>query len=96
MDRASVEASYSGLPGSFEWIDDSTLTYAPGEAPPPDSGFELTFGTRARAANGMALVEPVTLSYRTVGALRLSQALPEGGATAVDPSSAVVAALTAP
>ncbi len=96
MDRASVEAAFSGLSGTFNWIDDSTLIFTPDEPAPPATELNVSLGTGARATNGMALTEPISLVYQTVGYLRLSQALPEDGATAVDPTSAVVAAFNRP
>ena len=96
MDRASVEESVGGVPGSFQWSDDSTLTFTPDKPFAPDTQVRLTIDESARAANGLSLPEPVELVYQAAGFLRLTQRLPEPNARAVDPSSAVVASFNRP
>lgn len=96
MDRSSVEAAFSGLSGGFDWIDDSTMVFSPFNPLSPASQINLQFDTQAQASNGLPLVEPVNLTYQTVGHLHLTQALPEDGATSVNPSSAVIATFNRP
>jgi uncharacterized protein YfaS (alpha-2-macroglobulin family) len=99
MDRSSVEAALEEQPsmgGSFSWVDDATVTYKPGAALEPDSELTLSLNTGARSAGGLALIQPVSLNYRTAGYLNLTQSLPEPGANEVDPASAVVAAFNHP
>jgi uncharacterized protein YfaS (alpha-2-macroglobulin family) len=96
MDRASVEAAFSGLSGRFNWIDDATLIFSPDATLSPATQINLQIDTQAQASNGLSLVEPVSLVFQSVGYLRLAQNLPENGSTAVDPSSAVVATFNRP
>ncbi len=99
MDRASVESSLRLRPqvqGAFSWRDDATLVFAPAAPLPPESEISLNLDTSARSAKGLALTQPLSLNFRTVGYLRLAQSLPEPGSTEVDPTSAVVAAFNLP
>ncbi|HLE14775.1 MAG TPA: Ig-like domain-containing protein [Anaerolineales bacterium] len=96
MDRKSVEASFRGIPGTFTWVDDSTLVFTPQESFAPDTEVNLTLDTLVRASNGLLLAEPISLTYQTVGYLQLSQRLPEPETQSVDPSSAIVAAFNRP
>ena len=99
MQRTSVEAALSltpTQPGSFTWQDDATLVFSPSRPLSPQSELVLTLDTGAKATNGLALLQPVSLQYRTAGYLHLAQALPEPGAYDVDPSSAVVVTFNRP
>jgi hypothetical protein len=42
MEHASVEAAFTGLAGSFDWIDAATLTFTPSKPFSPDSELSLT------------------------------------------------------
>ena len=64
MDHASVEESLEGVTGSFQWVDDSTLTFIPDGPFAPQSQVRLTIDEGARAANGLPLAEPVELGAR--------------------------------
>lgn len=99
MRRETVEAALSlqpAVPGQFDWKDDSTLVFQPSQPMTPESEITFTLNTGARAANGLALMQPVNLQYRTAGYLRLTQALPEPGAYDVDPTSAILVAFNRP
>lgn len=99
MDARSVEGSLSGQPilsGKFTWIRENALTFTPDTPFLPGSDLTLSVGANARSKNGLALLNPLTLSYRTVGYLRLTQALPEPGALDVNPTSAIVASFNRP
>ncbi len=99
MERASVEAALTGEPalsGAFAWTDDATLIFTPANPWPLETELAITLGTGARAANGLTLLEPVTLEYTTAGYLRLTQNLPEANAAEVDPTSAIVASFNYP
>src|SRR5574341_2118106 len=84
------------LSGKLTWRDDATLVIAPAEPLAPESQVTLNLEQGARSRRGLSLTDPVSLSFRTVGYLRLSQALPEKDAADVDPSSAVVANFNRP
>lgn len=99
MDRPSVEAALSGEPeltGSFHWLDDASVSFTPSGPWLPDTELTITVGETAQALNGLTMQEPVSLAYKTVGYLKLTQSLPEGGTFDVDPTSAIVAAFNRP
>jgi len=96
VEHASVEAAFTGLAGSFNWLDAATLTFTPSKPFSPDSEINLTLDDSIKAANGLSLGKPIHLTYQTVGYLSIAQQLPEPGAKAVDPSSAIVAAFNRP
>ncbi|RPJ37316.1 MAG: hypothetical protein EHM21_18185, partial [Chloroflexi bacterium] len=99
MQRPSVEAAFQSQPdaaGRFEWLDDATLRYVPGNPAGAESAIHLTIGTGAKAANGLALVKPVQVSYQAAGFLRLTERLPLPDAVDVNPSSAVVVTFNRP
>jgi uncharacterized protein YfaS (alpha-2-macroglobulin family) len=99
MQHASVEGAVAGEPalsGSFDWRDDSTLTFTPDTPLLPDTSVTINITTTAQSAKGMALLRPISLSYTTSGYLNLVQSLPEADASDVDPTSAVVAAFNQP
>ncbi|MBP1694685.1 MAG: hypothetical protein H6Q37_2568, partial [Chloroflexi bacterium] len=99
MNRTSVEAAlkaHAFLISNLVWSDDATLTINPGQELPPGATLGIQLDTQARAANGLELREPISLTYQTVGYLDLAQRLPEPGTIDANPSSAVVAAFDHP
>jgi hypothetical protein len=99
MDTVSVEAALQidpAIGGELVWPDDATLTYNPDSPLEPDSEIEILIGEQARSANGLAFLQPVSYKYQTAGYLRLTQSLPEPGATEVEPTSAIVTAFNRP
>jgi len=99
MERASVEAGLSTEPIDFEslsWSDDATLTLRAERSLPPGAEITLSLNSSVRAASGLALPQPISLKFQTVGNLRLAQALPEPDRDDVAPDSAVVAAFNRP
>jgi uncharacterized protein YfaS (alpha-2-macroglobulin family) len=104
MQRSSVESAAMLLkPGDphkvstkTNWLDDATLQVIPDQPLAPETAINLSVSTGALSAGGLALTQPISLTYQTTGYLRLSQSLPEPGAQDVDPSSAVVAAFNRP
>jgi len=99
MDRPSVEAAISGDPilsGSFTWLDDSSLTFTPDNPFIPGTSQTFNIDTSAHSAKGMALLEPIQLTYTTIDYLNLVQELPAGGTSDVDPTSAIVASFNQP
>lgn len=99
MERTSVQAAFQSQPqvsGSFEWLDDSTLRFTPEQQPAPNTRLTLTINNTAKAANGLALAQPVQVMYQTPGPLSLTQRLPEPDAVEINPSSAVVVAFNQP
>jgi uncharacterized protein YfaS (alpha-2-macroglobulin family) len=99
MQRTSVEAALTGEPplsGSFNWQDDSTVTFNPDKPLLPGTSQVINIGTNAKSAKGMALLRPISLSYSASPNLTLVQSLPAADSTDVDPTSAVVAAFSQP
>ncbi len=99
MDRASVESALTtDFTGGwlFNWMDDSTLTLTPKSALPADGQVNFTLAVSAKAANGLALLEPLSFSYRVAGPLRVAQVLPAAQAKDVSPDSAVVVSFNQP
>jgi len=99
MQHTSVEAAVTGEPalsGSFAWSDDSTLTFTPDSSLLPETPLTINIATTAQSAKGMALLQPISLSYTTSGYLSVVQSLPANGSNDVDPTSAVVAAFNQP
>ncbi len=98
MDKTSVEAALtSDFAGFlFSWVDEATLALTPQSAYPADGRINFTLAASAKAANGLALPEPLTFSYKTAGPLRVSQVLPAPGAGDVSPDSAIVVSFNQP
>ncbi len=99
MDRATVESALtSDFSGGFNftWADDSILAITPKSALPPNGQVTFTLAVTAKSAAGLALLEPLTFSYQTAGALRVTQVLPASQAVDVSPDSAVVVAFNQP
>ena len=97
MDRNSVEAALYGLPaGSLSWSDDSTLTYTPKQPFETNSEITVAILSSAKAANGLNLSEPVTLTYNTSDMLRAINFLPEPASQDIDPKAAVAVTFNQP
>jgi hypothetical protein len=99
MDRGSVEGALVGHPelsGRLNWLDDATLTFEPDAALPPGTNLTVELGTTALAANGLALQDPVRLSYQTAPQFQAIQLLPEPGTVEADPGSAIVVTFDQP
>lgn len=99
MDRGSVEGALVGQPelsGRFNWVDDSTLVFEPDAALPPSTDLTVELGVTALASNGLAMLEPVFLSYQTAPSFQAIQVLPEPGIVEADPGSAIVATFDQP
>jgi hypothetical protein len=99
MERASVEATLASQlnqPVNFTWLDDSTVVIYISAPLPPETAVNLNLGAEVRSISGMGVSQPVSLNFLTAGLTRLAQTLPERGARAVDPSSAVSVSFNRP
>lgn len=99
MDRPSVEAGLFGQPalsGSFEWLDDSTVTFSPLSPWLPETAVTITVGETAQASNGLSMPGALSFDFVAASYLRLSQSLPTENTVDVDPTSAIVAAFNQP
>lgn len=99
MDRSSVEAALrSQLQQqlTFSWTDDSTVVVYLSKSLTPETELAINLGSDVHSAQGTPLMQPISLSYRAAGYLRLSQILPEKNSVDIDPSSAIVTAFNRP
>lgn len=99
MNHRSVEAGLRGDPplsGRLVWEDDATLKFFPDAPFPPAIDFSIELGTGAQAENGLSLLEPIRVDYRTAGRLEITQMLPAPETEAVDPSAAIVVSFNRP
>ncbi len=107
MERASVEKAVSvqftdleagdqiGMV-DFTWLDDATLKLSPPVLWTQAVNYQAEITASARAANGLAMPEAVSIRYSTPPPLKAVQVLPEPGLSEVDPSSAVVVTFNQP
>ena len=80
MDRTSVEAALRFEPpveSQLDWLDDMTLRIQPTESLQRDRIYQMNIMVEARSAAGLALTEQISIEFRTVGNLEVSQVLPE-------------------
>ncbi len=99
MEHAAVEGAVQGQPalsGHFEWTNDTTVKFIPDKPFAPGSDQSVTVSTGARAANGLQMVEAVSLAFTVPGYLKLLDRLPKPDTLDSDPGSAVVASFSAP
>lgn len=97
MNRDSVEASLFGLPsGSRTWSDDSTLAFTPDPSYAADAEITVAILSSAKAANGLSLTTPVTLTYYTSSLLRAINFLPEAASQDIDPDAAIAVTFNQP
>ncbi len=99
MDQPSVEAALQGEPplaGRFEWLDDSTVRFYPDRPYPTGAEIRLTFAVTALASNGLALQEPVELSFQVADSLRAVERVPQPGTPDANPAAAVVVTFNRP
>ncbi|MBC8506863.1 MAG: Ig-like domain-containing protein [Anaerolineales bacterium] len=107
MERAAVENAltiqFSDSEGQIQttsanlsWRDDATLELVPETSWQQAANYILEISTSAGAANGLTLIDPVSINYATAPPLEVVQMLPEPGVTEVDPSSAVVVTFNQP
>lgn len=99
MDRAAVESALQGQPqlsGRYEWLDDATLRFTSDQPYPVGAELRLSLGTGARAANGLALPDPVEMTFQVADVLKVIERLPLPGTTDANPTSAVAVTFNRP
>ncbi|WP_322507343.1 Ig-like domain-containing protein, partial [Anaerolinea sp.] len=99
MERLSVEGAFRGSPplaGRFEWLDDATVRFIPDQPWAPGTEIEIALETSARAANGKALQETISLRYRVATALRVAERIPAPDSEDIRPDSAIVVTFNRP
>ncbi|MBN1201518.1 MAG: Ig-like domain-containing protein [Anaerolineae bacterium] len=78
MDTASVESAWKmepDAPGQFTWLDDA-LSFIPDGGWQRATRYEITIGTEATSAAGLALEEAYSFHVQTVGYLEVSAVIP--------------------
>ncbi len=91
MERGSVQDALQADPavaGSFQWMNDATVKFIPDKPLPVNTHLDVSFSTRARAANGLALSSPVDITFQTAEGFKLVDQLPKPGTVDIDPTSA--------
>ncbi|NJD60831.1 MAG: hypothetical protein FIA98_15670, partial [Anaerolineae bacterium] len=99
MQRTSVQGAMTGEPalkGKFSWKDDATVTYTPETALEPGSAQVINIAATAQSTKGLALQQPISLSFDTSSYLALTESLPAPDSQEVDPTSAIVASFNQP
>ena len=99
MDRTSVEPALRLEPPvetQLDWLDDMTLRIQPTESLQRDSVYQMNIMVEARSSAGLALTEPISIEFRTVGNLEVSQVLPEPWSSEVNPGSPITIVFSRP
>lgn len=99
MEKGSVEGALHSAPavaGHFKWLNDYSVSFTPDKPLPVNSNVVFNLSTQARAANGLALGQPVELAFRTSAGLKEIDLLPKPNSADVDPASAIVATFNRP
>ena len=79
MDRVSTEMAFAIQPvvaGSFNWPNDTTLAFAPTAAFPRGASYKVSLAGEAKSAVGLALGEPFSFRFSTVGHLEVTEVQP--------------------
>ncbi|GAB4407588.1 MAG: hypothetical protein Kow00106_00470 [Anaerolineae bacterium] len=88
MNPDTFPAAFSVDPqveGTLSWSGDFTmLTFTPSALLERATEYTFTIDTGATSADGVPLVEPFTLTLRTIGYLEVAEVLPADGSEAVD------------
>lgn len=86
MDRPSVERAFKIQPpvaGSFNWPNDTTLAFNPTTPFGRAASYKVTVAEEAKSAKGLALKEPFSFRFNTVGYLEVTEVQPAPDATEV-------------
>ncbi|NLX10997.1 MAG: hypothetical protein GXY36_15210 [Chloroflexi bacterium] len=99
MDAASVEAAWQIEPpvsGSFNWLDEHTVAFLPEGGWERATRYQVTLGTGAQAANGLALEQPYDFHIQTVGYLEVATVIPAPDAEGVDADATIAVSFNRP
>lgn len=99
VDRSSVEAAWQmepAAPGQFTWTDDRTLTFIPDGGWQRASRYEVTIGTGASAANGLAMEGAYNFHVQTIGFLEVSAVIPAPDAEGVAADATITVSFDRP
>jgi len=79
MDRPSTEGAFVIQPvvaGSFNWPNDTTLAFAPTAPFGRGESYKVSVAGEAKSTAGLALKEPISFRFSTVGHLEVTQVQP--------------------
>ncbi len=99
MDAASVEAAWQSdptAPGSFSWQDDQTVAFVPAGGWQRATHYDITIGTGAQAANGLALETPYEFFVQTIGYLEVAAVVPAPDAEGVAADATITVSFNRP
>jgi alpha-2-macroglobulin len=100
MDRTSVESAFQVSPavqGSLRWDDDKTVRFVPeGSGFARDANYEVKVTESAKAQNGLALQMPISIRFKAVGFLEVSQVLPQKDTQDVAPDAVITVMFNRP
>jgi len=99
MDADSVAEAFAIEPsvnGELDWADSRTLLFKPAEPLARGASYRVTVDQSARNAEGMALADPVTFNFQTVGHLVVSEVQPAPDSEDVAPDTSVTVVFNRP
>jgi uncharacterized protein YfaS (alpha-2-macroglobulin family) len=99
MDTASVEAAWQmepSAPGRFSWQDGNSLDFLPDGGWQRATRYQITIGTDAKAANGLALEGPNDFYVQTIGYLEVTAVVPAPDAKGVGADATIAVSFNRP
>jgi len=79
-----TDSKQDPVAGSASWKNPRLLVFRPGAALQPGATYLARLDTSAASAQGKNLAEPLSLTFQTTGALKVSQVFPADGAKDVE------------
>jgi hypothetical protein len=92
MDQATAEAALDITPeidGTLTWDDEATLRFTPAEAWARANTYQVSLGAEAASTQGLAMEEPYTFVFDTVGYLGVAEVFPQPDSADVAGDSAI-------
>ncbi|HJR79792.1 MAG TPA: Ig-like domain-containing protein, partial [Anaerolineales bacterium] len=97
MNKSSVESALNGLPdGTFTWVDEATLLFAPVQPYSPNTKLNVTIADSIRSINGFGIDDSIDLSFAVADYLRPTNFLPKDGAEDVNVDAAIAVSFNQP
>jgi hypothetical protein len=105
MDQASVEAAFAvflagttqPVAGVFTWADNGrSFTFKPNGVLRRNAEYRVNFGSRAKSADGVALLTGETYRVRTVSALEVTTLIPAAGSKDIGANAVITAIFNRP
>jgi len=104
MDQESVAAvlliedveGKTAVNGTIAWPQADTLTFTPDAELARKTSYRLRLGEQASGANGLPMVEPVEAYFQTIGALEVTQVIPDDSTQNVETDTAITAMFNRP